>query len=66
MAAQKGEYRDDLYAPLALIHSVSGKKKDFYTKIRLLLALCSELNFPLGNGPLGIVSYDTDILVYLF
>lgn len=37
MAAQKGEYRDDLYAPLALIHSVSGKEKktsrlklDFY------------------------------------
>lgn len=36
MTAQKGEYRDDLYAPLALIHSVSEKKKtstlklDFY------------------------------------
>lgn len=36
MTAQKGEYKDGLYAPLALIHSVSGKKMtsalklDFY------------------------------------
>lgn len=66
MTAQKGEYKDGLYAPLALIHSVSGKKNDFCTKIRLLLALSSELNFPSGDGSLGVVSCDTGGLVYLF
>lgn len=66
MIAQKREYKDGLYAPLALIHSVSGERKDFCAKIRLLLALCSELNFPSGDGSLGILSYDTDCLVYLF